>query len=109
MTNMEKLQAVWVAKDLDGVKNMFTEDAVMVLLHESRTLKGEELDKELTAMVLDEDTISSEFRIIYENDECAVTYEKIAGQFFGGQVSIVQLWRGGQIYHMEVSTIKDNT
>ena len=48
-------------------------------------------------------------RIIYENDECAVTYEKIAGQFFGGQVSNVQLWRGGQIYHMEVSTIKDNT
>ena len=46
-------------------------------------------------------------RIVYENDECAVTYEKIAGRFFGGQVSIVQLWRDGQIYHMEVSTIKD--
>jgi len=107
MTNMEKLQAVWDAKDLDGVKSMFTEDAVMLLLHESRTLRGEELDKELTAMILDEDTISSEFRIVYENDECAVTYEKIAGRFFGGQVSIVQLWRDGQIYHMEVSTIKD--
>ena len=107
MTNMEKLQTVWDAKDLDGVKSMFTEDAVMLLLHEGRTLRGEELDKEITAMVLDEDTISSEFRIIYENDECAVTYEKIAGEFFGGQVSIVQLWRDGQIYHMEVSTIKD--
>ena len=41
MTNMEKLQAVWDAKDLDGVKSMFTEDAVMLLLHESRTLRGE--------------------------------------------------------------------
>ena len=109
MTNMEKLQAVWDAKDLDGVKNMFTEDAVMLIHHENRFLKEKELDSELTAMVLDEDTVSSDFRVIYENDECAVTYEKIAGPFFGGQVSIVQLWRGDKIYRMEVSTIKDNT
>ena len=26
MTNMEQLQKVWEAKDLDGVLNMFTED-----------------------------------------------------------------------------------
>ena len=107
MTNMEKLQAAWDAKDLSGVKNMFTDDAVMLLLHEHKTLTGEALDNELSAMVLDEETVSSDFRIVYENDECAVTYEKIAGPFFGGQVSIVQLWRDGQIYHMEVSTIKD--
>lgn len=109
MTNMEKLQVAWDAKDLDGVKAMFTEDAVMIMLHENRTLRGVEVEEELTAMVLDEDTVSSEFRIIYENDECAVTRERIAGQFFGGQVSIVQLWRDGQIYHMETSLIKDNT
>ena len=109
MTNMEKLQTAWDAKDLDGVKAMFTEDAIMVLLHENRTLRGAEVEEELTAMVLDEETVSSEFRIIYENDECAVTRERIAGLFFGGQVSIVQLWRDGQIYHMETSLIKDNT
>ena len=105
---MEKLQTAWDAKDLNGVRNMFTGDAVMLLLHENRVLRGQELHTELTSMVLDEETISSDFRIVYENDECAVTYEKIAGPFFGGQVSIVQLWREGKIYHMEVSTIKDN-
>jgi len=99
----------WEAKDLDGVLSMFTEDAVITLLHENRTLEGEDREKELTEMVLDEDTVSSDFRIVYENDECAVTHERIAGEFFGGQVSIVQLWRGGQIYHMEVGLIKDNT
>jgi hypothetical protein len=36
-----------------------------------------------------------------------VTYERIGGQFFGGQVSIVQLWRDGQVYHMEVSNLTD--
>ena len=36
MTNMEKLQAAWDAKDLSGVKDMFTDDAVMLLLHDSK-------------------------------------------------------------------------
>ena len=109
MTNMEKLQAVWEAKDLDGFLSMFTEDAVIRVLHENSTLEGEEREKRLTEMLLDEDTVSSEFRIVYENAECAVTHERISGEHFGGQVSIVQLWRGGQIYHMEVGLINDNT
>ena len=109
MTNMEKLQAVWEAKDLDGVLSMFTEDAVIRLLHENRTLEGEDREKELTEMVLDEDTVSSDFRIVYENDECAVTHERISGEFFGGQVCIVQLWRSGQVYHMEVGLVNDDT
>ena len=109
MTNMEKLQAVWEAKDLDGFLNMFTEDAVVRVLHENKTLEGEEREKRLTEMLLDEDTVSSEFRIVYENAECAVTHERISGEHFGAQVCIVQLWRGGQIYHMEVGLINDNT
>ena len=109
MTNMEKLQAVWEAKDLDGVLSMFTEDAVIRLLHENRTLEGEDREKELTEMVLDEDTVSSDFRIVYENDECAVTHERISGEHFGAQVCIVQLWRGGQVYHMEVGLVNDDT
>ena len=109
MANMEKLQAVWEAKDLDGVKSMFTEDALIRLLHENRILEGEDFEKQLTEMVLDEETVSSDFRIVYENDECAVTHERISGEHFGGQVSIIQLWRGGQIYHMEVGLINDNT
>ena len=108
MTNMEKLQAVWEAKDLDGFLSMFTEDAVVRVLHENKTLEGEEREKRLTEMLLDEDTVSSDFRIVYENDECAVTHEKISGEHFGAQVCIVQLWRGGQIYHMEVGLITDN-
>ena len=106
---MEKLQAVWEAKDLDGFLSMFTEDAVVRVLHENKTLEGEEREKRLTEMLLDEDTVSSEFRIVYENDECAVTHEKISGEHFGAQVCIVQLWRGGQVYHMEVGLINDNT
>jgi len=106
---MEKLQAVWEAKDLDGFLSMFTEDAVVRVLHENKTLEGEEREKRLTEMLLDEDTVSSDFRIVYENDECAVTHEKISGEHFGAQVCIVQLWRGGQIYHMEVGLINDNT
>jgi len=109
MTNMEKLQAVWEAKDLDGFLSMFTEDAVVRVLHENKTLEGEEREKRLTEMLLDEDTVSSDFRIVYENDECAVTHEKISGEHFGAQVCIVQLWRGGQVYHMEVGLINDNT
>ena len=106
---MEKLQAVWEAKDLDGFLSMFTEDAVVRVLHENKTLEGEEREKRLTEMLLDEDTVSSEFRIVYENDECAVTHEKISGEHFGAQVCIVQLWRGGQVYHMEVGLVNDNT
>ena len=109
MTNMEKLQAVWEAKDLDGFLSMFTEDAVIRVLHENKTLEGEEREKRLTEMLLDEDTVSSDFRIVYENDECAVTHERISGEHFGAQVCIVQLWRGGQVYHMEVGLINDDT
>ena len=109
MTNMEKLQAVWEAKDLDGFLSMFTEDAVVRVLHENKTLEGEEREKRLTEMLLDEDTVSSEFRIVYENDECAVTHERISGEHFGAQVCIVQLWRGGQVYHMEVGLVNDDT
>ena len=68
---------------------MFTDDAVMKIHHENKSLSGASLREELTSMVEDEETISTEFRIIYENDECSVTYERIGGQFFGGQVSIV--------------------
>ena len=106
---MEKLQAVWEAKDLDGFLSMFTEDAVVRVLHENKTLEGEEREKRLTEMLLDEDTVSYDFRIVYENDECAVTHERISGEHFGAQVSIVQLWRGGQVYHMEVGLVNDDT
>jgi hypothetical protein len=106
---MEKLQAVWEAKDLDGFLSMFTEDAVVRVLHENKTLEGEEREKRLTEMLLDEDTVSSDFRIVYENDECAVTHERISGEHFGAQVCIVQLWRGGQVYHMEVGLVNDDT
>ena len=109
MTNMEKLQAVWEAKDLDGFLSMFTEDAVVRVLHENKTLEGEEREKRLTEMLLDEDTVSSDFRIVYENDECAVTHERISGEHFGAQVCIVQLWRGGQVHHMEVGLVNDDT
>ena len=109
MTNMENFKHSGNAKNLDGFLSMFTDDAVIRLLHENRILEGEDREKELTEMVLDEDTVSSDFRIVYENDECAVTHERISGEHFGGQVSIVQLWRGGQIYHMEVGLITDNT
>ena len=106
---MEKLQAVWEAKDLDGFLSMFTEDAVVRVLHENKTLEGEEREKRLTEMLLDEDTVSSEFRIVYENAECAVTHERISGEYFGAQVCIVKLWRGGQVYHMEVGLVNDDT
>ena len=103
------MQAVWEAKDLDGFLSMFTEDAVVRVLHENKTLEGEEREKRLTEMLLDEDTVSSEFRIVYENAECAVTHERISGEHFGAQVCIVQLWRGGQVYHMEVGLVNDDT
>jgi hypothetical protein len=80
MAKMEQLQEVWEAKDLDGVLSFFTDD--------------------------DEGTVSSDFRIIYENDDCAVTYERMTGEF-NGQCSIVQLWRGSKIYYHEISLIED--
>ena len=107
MTNTERLQQVWDAKDLTGVFAMFTDDAVMKIHHENKSLSGDSLRAELTSIIKDEETVSTEFRIIYENKECSVTYERIGGQFFGGQVSIVQLWRDGQVYHMEVSNVID--
>ena len=106
MTNMEKLQEVWEAKDLDGVLEMFTDDFEMKMLHSNQTLNGSSAHDYLKEMVLDKGTVSSDFRIIYENDACAVTYERMTGEL-SGQVSIVQLWRDSTIYYMEVSVIED--
>ena len=106
MTNMEKLQEAWEAKNLDGVLGMLTDDFEMRMLHTNQTVKGQESRDYMTAMVLDEGTVSSDFRIIYENDDCAVTHERMTGEL-SGQVSIVQLWREGKIYYMEVSVIED--
>ena len=106
MAKMEQLQEVWEAKDLDGVLSMVTDDYEMRILHTNQTMKGQEARDYLKEMVLDEGTVSSDFRIIYENDDCAVTYEKMIGEL-SGQVSIVQLWRESKIYYMEVSVIED--
>ncbi len=106
MTKMEQLQQVWEAKDLDGVLSMFTDDYEMRTLHTNQTLKGQEALDHLKEMVLDEGTVSSDFRVIYENDDCAVTYERMTGEL-NGQVSIVQLWRGNKIYYHEISLIED--
>ena len=106
MTNMEKLQEVWEAKDLDGVMSMLTDDFEMKILHTNQTMKGQESRNYMKGMVLDEATVSSDFRIIYENDDCAVTYERMTGEL-NGQISIVQLWRESQICYMEVSVIED--
>ena len=81
MTNMEQLQKVWEAKDLDGVLNMFTEDIEIKYHHLNQTMQGKE--------------------------ECAVTYERISGKYFGGQVLIAQLWRENKIYSFEVSLVKN--
>ena len=106
MTNMEKLQEVWEAKDLDGVMSMLTDDFEMKMLHTNQTMKCQESRDYMKEMVLDEGTVSCDFRIIYENDDCAVTHERMTGEL-SGQVSIVQLWREGKIYYMEVSVIED--
>ncbi len=106
MTKMEQLQEVWEAKDLDGVLSMFTDDYEFRMLHTNQTLKGQEALDYLKEMVLDEGTVSSDFRVIYENDDCAVTYERMTGEL-SGQVSIVQLWRGNKIYYHEISVIED--
>ena len=106
MAKMEQLQEVWEAKDLDGVLSFFTDDYEMRILHANQTMKGQEARDYLKEMVLDEGTVSSDFRIIYENDDCAVTYERMIGEL-SGQVSIVQLWRESKICYMEVSVIED--
>jgi hypothetical protein len=106
MTNMAKLQEAWEAKNLGGVLGMLTDDFEMRMLHTNQTVKGQAAHDYMEEMVLDEGTVSSDFRIIYENDDCAVTYERMTGEL-NGQVSIVQLWREGEIYYMEVSVIED--
>jgi hypothetical protein len=106
MAKMEKLQEVWDAKDLDGVLGMVTDDYEMRILHTNQTLKGQEARDYLKEMVLDEGTVSSDFRIIYENDDCAMTYERMTGEL-NEQVSIVQLWRGSKVYYHEISLIED--
>ena len=106
MAKMEQLQEVWEAKDLDGVLSMVTDDYEMRILHTNQTMKGQESRDYMKGMVLDEGTVSSDFRIIYENDDCAVTYERMIGEL-SGQVSIVQLWRESKICYMEVSVIED--
>ncbi len=106
MSKMEQLQEVWDAKDLDGVLGMVTDDYEMRILHTNQTLKGQEARDYLKEMVLDEGTVSSDFRIIYENDDCAVTYERMTGEL-NGQVSIVQLFRGSKISYHEISLIED--
>ena len=58
----------------------------MKMYHENKTLSGDSLREELTSMVEDEETVSREFRIIYENNECLVTCDSIGGQFFGVKV-----------------------
>ena len=64
MTNMEKLQEVWEAKDLDGVLGMFTDDFEMKMLHLNQTLNGPAAHDYLKEMVLDEDIVSPDFRIM---------------------------------------------
>ena len=86
---------------------MVTDDYEMRTLYTNQTLKGQEARDYLKEMVLDEGTVSSDFRIIYENDDCAVTYERMTGEL-NGQVSIVQLWRGSKVYYHEISLIEDS-
>jgi len=107
MTNIEKLQQVWVEKDLDGVLGMLTDDFEMRMLHMDQTLKGPEAHAHMKELVLDDSVVSSDFRIIYENNECAVTYDWMSGEN-SGQVSIVQLFKENKIYYMEVSLILDS-
>ena len=106
MTMMEQLQDAWEAKDLDRVLDMLSEDLEIRILHVNQTIKGAGAHEMVQQMVLDEETTSTNFRIIYENDECAVTWERIKGEM-NGQVSIVQLFRDKKIYYQEVSLIED--
>ena len=86
MTNTKRLQYVGDSKDLSGVFAIFTDDAAIKMHHENKTKSGDSLRKELTSIVEDEETVSKEFRIIYDNNECLVTYDCIGGQFFGVKV-----------------------
>ena len=64
-------------------------------------------DDKVIVSTLDEECTYGPYEIIYENDECAVTYERISGKYFGGQVLIAQLQRENKIYSLEVSLVKD--
>ena len=108
MTMMEQLQDAWEVKDLDRVLDMLSEDLEIQILHVNQTIKGAGVHEMVKQMVLDEETTSTDFRIIYENDECAVTWERIKGEM-NGQVSIVQLFQDKKIYYQEVSLIEDPT
>ena len=43
------------------------------------TLKGPEAHAFMKELVLDDSVVSSDFRIIYENNECAVTHKRMSG------------------------------
>ena len=107
MTNFAKLQKVWDAKDLEGVLGMLTDDCEMRMLHMDQTLKGPEAHAFMKELVLEDSVVSSDFRIIHENNECAVSYERMSGEN-SGQVSIVQPFRDNKIYNMEVNLITDS-
>ena len=79
----------------------------MRMLHMDQTLKGPEAHAFMKELVLDDSVVSSDFRIIYENNKCAVTYERMSGEN-SGQVSIVQLFRDNKFYNMEVNLIIDS-
>ena len=106
MTNIEKLQQVWVEKFRWCPRNA-DDDFEMRMLNMDQTLKCPEANAHMKELLLDESVVSSDFRIIYENNECAVTYERMSGEN-SGQVSIVQLFRENKIYYMEVSLILDS-
>ena len=106
MSLMKELQAAWEAKDLDKVMSMIDDDIEIRMLHTNASMKGPEALGMIKEMVLDEGTLSMDFRLIYENNECAVTWERIQGQM-SGQVSIVQLFRNNKIYYQEGSLIQD--
>ena len=55
---------------------MFTEDIEIKYHHLNQTTQGKEALDYVKEQVLDKGIVSSEFRIIYENDDCAVTYVK---------------------------------
>ena len=54
MTNIEKFQKVWDAKDLEGVLGMLTDDVEMRMLHMDQTLKGPEAHAFIKELLLDD-------------------------------------------------------